>query len=166
MTTEKIAWDSCIIIDAIQKEPERWPAIEPMARRAESGDLSIVVSTVSLAEVVYLREFATTGMSQADQDDLIKRWFDNDYVYTRNADIGICEEAAKLGRAHRVTPLDSIILATAVLTETKVLVTYDDAGKSSTGVSLLDLDSKVTAGRDLLRIVTPENIPGQREIQV
>lgn len=64
MDKELVAWDSCIIIDAIQRTKGRYSAIQPMVRKAESADLSIIVSMASIAEVMYLREFAVAGMSQ------------------------------------------------------------------------------------------------------
>lgn len=152
-----LAWDSCIVIDAVQQEPERWPTIQPMVNQAEAGELQIVVSTATIAEVQYLRFLSDQGLSQEAQDDLIERWFDNEYIVKRNADRGVCRLAAELARQHAqkgkpVSPIDSIILATAILAEAEVLVTIDSG--DSKRVGLLELDGKV--GDPGLRIKTPD----------
>ena len=151
---ERISWDSCIIIDAIQKEPRRYPWISSMVTKAEAGNLEIVVSTVSVSEVLYLPEMTAQGMSQEDQDDLIEKWFDNSYLIKRNADFGTCQEAAKLRRRFRVTPVDSIILATAIRAEVTTLVTYDGENGKDRG-SLLALDGQLD--KDGPRIARPED---------
>ncbi len=151
---EIIAWDSCIIIDAIQRDSGRYPHIKPMVSRAEVNDIFILVSTTSIAEVRYCKEFVAQGMTQDNQDEIISRWFDNSYVVKRNADFGICELAAKLGRQYKdsgITPLDSIILATALDRKAGTLVTYDD--------KLHNLDGEV--GSPALRIKLPEDYSPQ-----
>lgn len=155
MPREVIAWDSCIIIDAIGRTHDRVSAIDPMLRKAEAGNLQIVVSMASVAEVVYLGEFAKTGMEQNDQNDLIRRWFDNEYVILRNVDFGVGLKAAELSRQHKgMTPLDSIVLATAILSEVTTLVTYDNNTRQGR-VSLLGLDGKLGDGAP--RILPPED---------
>ena len=153
MAKRRIAWDSCIIIDAIQKEPRRYPSISPMVTKAESDDLQIVVSTASVAEVLYLKALSAEGMSQEDQNDLIEKWFDNHYLIKQNADFGTCRAAADLRRRFKLTPVDSIILATATVAEVEALITYDGQSKPDT-VSLLGLNGEL--GRDGPRIERPE----------
>jgi predicted nucleic acid-binding protein len=162
MAEDSIAWDSCVIIDAIQKSEGRYPILRPMINKAMQGDLNIVVSTLSLAETIYLRDLADGGMAQEQQDALIERWFDEPYIIKRNADVSVCTEAAKLARRHRMlAPADAIILATAALSEVDVLITYDGEGR---GDGLLQLDGIV--GNPGLRISTPENWSRQGEIDI
>ncbi len=158
MAKEIIALDSCVIIDAIQKEPARYPSIEPIIRKAEANELIILVSTASIAEVMYCKELVAKGLTQEQQDDLIGKWFETSYLIKRAADFGVCTKAAQLGRLHNTTPLDSIILATAVLNEADTLVTYD--GENS-GIGLLGLDGRIEGG---LRIMLPEKCLNQSEI--
>lgn len=159
---EIIAWDSCIIIDAIQKHPEKYPDIQQMIIKAEAGELSIVISSISLAEVRYCKELNAQGVTQNNQDKLISRWFDNSYVIKRVADVGICGLAASLGRQYpdNLTPLDSIILSTAIDRKAKTLVTYDDNNGRG---GLLALDGQV--GNPPLRIKRPEDWAIQPEIK-
>ena len=154
MAKEVVAWDSCIIIDAISKNPDKYSSILPMVLRAESGDLQIVVSMASVAEVMYLRGLVAQNIRQEDQNDLIRRWFENEYLALRNVDFGVGLKSAELRRHHRgLTPVDSIILATAILNEVTTLVTYDYSDKQGT-IGLLKLDQKL--GSNAPRICRPE----------
>ncbi len=156
-----MAWDSCIIIDAIQRKEGRYSAIQPMVRKAENAGLFIIVSMASIAEVMYLREFAAAGMSQKDQNDLIEKWFDNKYLIKRNVDFGVGKEAASLRRRFKgLTPVDSIILATAIVNKADTLITYD-ANNEGGRVALLDLDGKL--GNSDTRISLPEDYTRELE---
>ena len=154
MAKEVVAWDSCIIIDAISKTPDKYSAIVPMLLRAESGDLRIVISMASVSEVLYVRGLVTQKMRQEDPNDLIRRWFNNEYLALRNVDFGVGLKSAELRRHHRgLTPVDSIILATAFVTGVTTLVTYDRNDKQGK-IGLLNLDKKL--GPNAPRICRPE----------
>ena len=56
-----IAWDTCVLIDAIQKSGGRWGAIAPMVNLGNQGHLKIILSTLSVAEGYFLREMAEAG---------------------------------------------------------------------------------------------------------
>ena len=162
MSKRIIAWDSCIIVDAIQKHSQKYAAIQPMILNAEKGDLKIVVSSLSAAEVKYLRELSANGMSQTEQDDLIDRWFNNDYIEMRNADFGTCKYAADIGRIHaNLSPTDAVILATTIRSESPMLITYDN-GKTGKFDGLLSLDGRV--GNPAIKICKPEDYANQIEM--
>ena len=163
---EIVAWDSCIIIDAICKDKDIYPHLDPVLRRAENGELLILVSTLSIAEVKYLRPFSS-DLSQEDQNELIRAWFANEYVVARNADFNICNIASEIGQhasqyvqGKNLTTIDSVILATAVANEAGALITRDNGNNKQIG--LLELDRKF--GNPGLPIVRPDNMPGQVEL--
>lgn len=150
-----VAWDTCVLIDAIQKTPDRWDSIAPMLTMAVTGELKIVISTVSVAECYFLEHLAIRGMQQPEQNALIEKWLENPYLVKRAADFGTCRIAAEVGRVTRggITPNDAIIVATAIRHETGTLVTYDD----TRGKSMLAQDGKIPArGSSFLKICTPE----------
>lgn len=161
---EKILWDSCVIIDAIQKKDGTFIFLDEMLRRAEAGKLLIVISAVSVAEVTYLKEFAAKGMSRDRQASLIQDWLNQDYIFKRNADPGICSDAAKLARqlstkGKSLTPLDSIILATALRAEVEVLITDDDGKTNNKHLGLLELNEQL--GDPKLKILRPSQYKAQ-----
>lgn len=162
-----VLWDSCLIIDAIAKEPEKYKHLLPMLQKAEKKELVIVVSTVSIAEVRYCKELNARGVSQDQQAELIEAWMNSDYVARRNAHSGICRLEAEIGRDvgkdnKNLTPIDSIILATAIQHNVSALLTYDD-GRSNT-VGLLELDGKY--GDPKLRILHPRDYVKQLEMEL
>lgn len=162
-----IAWDSCIIIDAIQKNPTVYPHLQPIIRQAEAGQLKIVVSTISITEVKYLRELSANGLSQEEQNGLIEAWFNEPYVIKRNADYATCKEAASLAQLAASTKrnlktADSIVLATAIRAGVSTLLTLDDGNDSSVG--LLELDGRF--GTPALQIRRPDQMAGQMELGI
>ena len=108
----------------------------------------------SVAEVMYLPGLVAQNMRQEDQNDLIRRWFGNEYLALRNVDFGVGLRSAELRRHHTgLTPVDSIILATAILNGVTTLVTYDYNDKQGK-IGLLKLDQKL--GPNTPRICRPE----------
>lgn len=149
-----VAWDTCILIDAIQKTPGRWEAIAPMLNLAQVGDLKIVLSTISVAECYYLRHLSNQGLNQAEQNSLIEKWLEHSFLVKRAADFGTCKIAAEVGRITKgkLQPNDAIIAATALRHGASALVTYDDTN----GESLLKQDGILTIqNTTALKICTP-----------
>lgn len=170
MAKQTVTWDSCIVMDAIQREPARYPTIEPMIRAAEAGELRVVMSTASLAEVFYLGWLSREqGMSQADQNNLIAKWLSQEWIIKRNADVGVCIGAAELRRQHNTTEkqftsIDAIILSTALTSKSDALITYDEGRSDNTQLGLLTLHERV--GNPPLRIVPPEEWSMQPELDL
>jgi len=164
---ETILWDSCIIIDAIQKKEGVIEHLLPVIRRAESGDVRIVISAASIAEITYLKDLSSS-MTQSEQNATISAWMNQDYVIRRNADVGVCQHGAEIARSlsadgERITPLDSIILATAIKTNANALITLDD-GKNSRNSGLLALTGRF--GDPGLQILTPQGYLVQSEMDI
>lgn len=143
-------FDSCVLIDAIQKTPDRYDKIGPYVSEAEAGRLQIVISVLSLAEVCYLEERQAVGAPLQEQVRQIEQWLNSSFIVARNVDRLIARRAARLrepGAFGLKTP-DAIIVATALLYHVPQLLTFDAA-------KLLKLDGKV-GGKPLLRIVEPD----------
>lgn len=155
MRDEVISWDTCIILDAIQKSGE-WDSIAPMVNLAQEGDLKIVVSAMCVAELHYLRNMAADGMTQPEQNDLIARWLDSEYLVKRAVDLGVAETAAEICRTVKgaLRPPDAIIVATALMHGASALITHDD----QQGESLLKQDQKIARPEGgMLRICRPQD---------
>lgn len=164
---EVVLWDSCVIIDAIQENPNTYPCLLPMIKKAEAGELYIVISSAQIAEVKYLRELAAQGISQDAQSELIDAWLNSDYVIPRNADRGVCQYAVQLARQvgsgnKNLTPLDSIVLSTALLNGSEALITMDGGNRDSVG--LLDLSMRF--GSPQLPILHPCDYVRQYEMDL
>lgn len=154
MSPRLVAWDTCILIDAIQKTPDQWNSIAPMINLAQVGDLKIVLSTVSVAECHYLKHLADQGADQQEQNNLIEKWLEHSFLVKRSADMGTCKIAAEVLRFTRgkLSSSDAIIVATAIRHRAGTLVTYDN----TKGQSLIAQDGKIPDGKGgTLRICTP-----------
>lgn len=148
-----VAWDTCVIIDAIQKTEGKYQLIEPFLKKAEEGNLLIVVSEVCVAEIQFLnkeRELKTPTIKQLEK---VLNWLNNDYIIRKNVDPGVSELASRYGLIHNITPLDSIVVANAVFHKVPVLHTFDGTMKKNKKSPLLDLDGKI--GDPALKICTP-----------
>lgn len=154
MRDQVIAWDSCVLLDAIQKTTMRYDAIAPMINLGVAGELKIVLSAMSYAECYFLRGLAAQGMVQAEQNDLIDRWLENNYLAKRAVDFGTSKIAGAICRQFpgKIMPADAIIAATALRHGAKALITYDDTA----GKSLLACDGKIARPEGgYLRICKP-----------
>lgn len=129
-----VLWDSCVIIDAIQKtqEEDRYAKIEPFVCEAQQGKIKIVVSEISVAEVTGLNSFQETTLTEnqvKEHQRLIVEWFENPYIIRRPVVPGISELARDIGFQYGLAGLDRIIVATACFYKIPTIHTFDGAGK-------------------------------------
>lgn len=154
---ELVVWDSCVIIDALQKTEGRWDLIEPFLSEAEQGRLTIVVSEISVAEVSKLKALKDTH-SNEQIIQMIKDWFDHEYVARRPVHAGISEIAAQIARLHNIRrAADATVIATAVYENIGTVHTFD--GYTNKGpAGLLRFDGKI--GDPPVTIAAPDPTQG------
>jgi len=131
----KYYWDSCAFISRIQGNPDRIKMLEHFTDKAAEGEIQIVTSSLTVAEVCFINREGSLDEKLRDIDT-ISRFFDNDYIYIVQVSRQISTEAAKIGVQHKVKPPDAIHLATALHSDCQVVHTYD-------ATRLLKLDGKV-----------------------
>ena len=153
----KIAWDSNIVIDCLQKKQPRYQWISPMLLEAEAGNLLIVISAISIMETTRI-----DGKEVHEHDDLVTAFFDKPYVELHAGHRKIAEIARAIRIKHDVDGADSIHLATAAITDTQIFLTNDgDAqrqrNKGKNPTPLLPHDGKIKIPSGVLRIMTPES---------
>lgn len=146
-----ILWDSCIAIDAIQKDPEHYPAIAPFLDDAEKGKLLIVLSEVSVAEITTLNNLDAQGMPLEEQERMIRDWLENPYIVRKQFHRGISQVAGQIGRLHKLKSVgDRAVVGTAYFYKIPLIHTYDGTGRKG---QLLKLDSLI--GNPPIRIMIP-----------
>jgi predicted nucleic acid-binding protein len=159
MTTKPVAvyWDSCVYIDYIQQEPNRYPVLCAIMEDARAGKIIFVASTLVLAEVNKLKLSAEPVEQQAE---LIRQAFENDYIEVKGVTRDIAVQAAGLCRDFGIKPSDAIHVATALAFNCRCFQTYDGDKRGSERKKgrqyLLDLSGKI--GRPPLRIELPNQI--------
>jgi len=89
---------------------------------AERGVVEIVVSTISLAEVLCKNPLA------GFDDQKVRDYFDNDYILLVGVDKRVGDRARQLMLAGypKLKPADAIHVATAALADAEELHTFDD----------------------------------------
>jgi predicted nucleic acid-binding protein len=141
-------WDSCMFIDLMQQTPGRYDRCNYQHERAKAGELLIVTSTVTLAEVTRIH---AAGVVSDELSQKILDYFENEYIVVRQLDRAIAIESHKLCRAHNLIHLDAIHLATALEMKVAVLYTFDSKKQRRKG--LLRWNLKI--GNPPLRIEEP-----------
>lgn len=137
----RVAWDTCVIIRAIEKRGDDYGAISQLIGEAEAGELLIVISEMSVVEVSKLQSLDNEKVPLKDQHRLIDDWLENEYIVRRPVTPQITANAVSLAREHNLTCVDSVILATAIQNRVSELHTGDGSGRH-TGKRLIPLSGK------------------------
>lgn len=140
---ERCYWDSCAFLGWLNAEEDKLDECQLVLDAAEGGDVLIVASTITLAEVVRIKNRAR--LRKADEDR-IREFFENEYIELRAVDRRVAEYARQLmWEFPALRHKDAIHAATAQLGDVSVLHTFDD--------DLLKLSGHV--GNPPLTIVRP-----------
>ncbi len=119
-----------------------------MLNKAKNGKFKIVISAITLTEVVHLRGFQRLTN---DIETKIKDFFEHDFIIVRSVDRRTAELARELmWRFHddKLRHQDAVHVATAALANVNELNTYDP--------DLLTLNNKIScASGNLLTISKP-----------
>lgn len=140
----KICWDSCVIIDLLQQSPGRIDVLSHIVSEARKDKVSIVVSSLAIAEVF--------KCDTSEESDRIDAFFLEPFVHVRNVDRLIASKAARIARNNGIKPPDAIHVATALDARCQELHTYDGSGPNRRRKHLLTHDGSI----DGLRIVVPD----------
>jgi predicted nucleic acid-binding protein len=119
---DKVYWDSCVFIHRIQKTTDHYAILKSITDDAEAGRITIVTSTLTLAEVVK----CDTTLQPTEQERLVSEFFKNPYLDIRQVDRKVAELARTIVRNNRLKPPDAIHIATAALMNTAEFNTYED----------------------------------------
>ena len=133
-------WCSCVIIGYLAGEDALKEVCPRIIEQAARGEAEIIVSTVAMAEVAYLK-----GMDVDDSERRIQEFFARDYVVPVAVDPTVARTARRHIREYALKPLDAIHLATAAVWRIPTLETTDP--------DLLNLSRQV--GNPLITIRRP-----------
>jgi len=119
-----VALDSAPIIYYLQDHPTFAPRFSPLFDAVAEGRLTLVISTVTLAEVM-------TGPFAADNEVLAMQYREvmchSPGWQTIPVDENVAAEAARLRARYRLRLPDAIQVATAIATRAWALITHDSA---------------------------------------
>jgi predicted nucleic acid-binding protein len=129
MSAELIYWDSDTFLGWLQDEPGKAELCEGTIRRAEGGEVLIITSALTIAEVLWMRG---SPRVTRDKAEILRRFFRRSFMRVRNVTRTVSESAQDLVWDHSIRPKDAIHVATALNAKAFVLETFDDnlLGKS------------------------------------
>lgn len=126
MTTGKPlrrAWDACNWISLIaEDEPERAETCQRILEDAEAGNCVIIVSALTLAEVI--KQKGQPLLPESDEQTIIN-FFLHEYVIVQDVTRKIAEDARRLARRYGLKPNDAVHLATALAAAADVFESWN-----------------------------------------
>lgn len=143
MTVEKIYWDSDAFLGWFQGEEGKVEQCDGVIQRAERGDVLIVTSALTLAEVLWMRGAPKVSKDKAT---LVKKFFRRSYIRVYNVSRKIAEAAQELVWDNSIRPKDAIHVATALHLSVDAFETFDGFFVRQSG----------TVGEPLLLIREPQ----------
>lgn len=120
-------WDAVTFLGWLKEEPDKVDEIRPVIEAAESGTVTLVTSTLTIPEVLWLK-----GQQKIDPQNAnkIEAFFRHSWIVVREVDRFIAEAARDLVWNKNVKPKDAIHLATALRHD----VDYDQFDTFDTGL--------------------------------
>lgn len=104
-------WDSVTFLGWLSAEPDKVPNCKPVLEAAEAGNVTIITSALTIAEVLWLKGHDKIGAAHAKK---IEAFFRHSWIVVREVDRFIAEDARELIWNKNVKPKDAIHLATAL----------------------------------------------------
>jgi predicted nucleic acid-binding protein len=104
-------WDSDIFLTWLNKEPGKYDKCRGVMKEAEDGNLEIVTSALTIAEIIYLKGHPKITI---ERSNAICRFFESEYIKLVNVDRYVAESARTLLWQHSLKPKDAIHVASAL----------------------------------------------------
>jgi predicted nucleic acid-binding protein len=123
MPIEPIYWDSDAFLGWFQEEPGKVELCEGTIERAQNGEVLIITSALTVAEVLWLRGGPPIP---SDKADIVRKFFRRSYIRVRNVTRAVSEHAQDLVWNHSIRPKDAIHVATALDAKVAALETFDE----------------------------------------
>lgn len=119
-------WDSCCFLSHLMGEDETG-GCRMILGDAQAGKLQIVTSSLTIAEVLWLRRKTRIPKENAE---IVEAFFRHEWILVRELDRQVAEEARALVWDHDVPAKDAVHLATALnvhaVTPLEQLDTFDN----------------------------------------
>lgn len=156
MNIEKIYWDSDCFLGHFKADAGKAEKCDGVLQRAERGDVLIVTSALTLAEVLWMRGGPRIPEEKAL---IVRKFFRRSYIRVYNVSRRISESAQDLVWLKDIRPKDAIHVATALHLGADALETFDLnlIGKSGTvGTPLLLIREPQAAAQARLNLSEPQ----------
>lgn len=123
MPPQRRYWDSDCFLAYLGEDTGKRGKCLGVLDAAEKGDVLIITSALTIAEVVYLKG---NPKITPEKSDKICRFFENKYIQPINLDRYLAEEARQLLWIHpALKPKDAIHVASAIRAKVHLMDTFD-----------------------------------------
>ena len=122
MNAELIYWDSDPFLAHFQEEVGKVELCAGTIERAEGGEVLIVTSALTIAEVLWKKKAPKIEQEKAD---ILRRFFRRSHIRVYNIARAIAEMAQDVVWNHGIQPKDALHVATALQMKVPVLETFD-----------------------------------------
>lgn len=146
-------WDSTVFFAYLADQEGRAEKCEPIIRRAEEGEIEIVTSALTYAEVCWLPQYGR--MDRRNRPE-IRGFFEHPYIVTVQIDRRHALQAQDLVLDHGLRPRDALHVAAALVAQVDIIDTFDG--------DQLELDGSIE-GSPPLRIAEPHVPPRLEDVQ-
>lgn len=127
---ELIYWDTDAFLGWLQKEPDKVDLCKGTLERAKAGEVVIVTSALTIAEVLWRRGAPRLSKVKAT---VLRKFFRHSYIRVRALTRAIAERAQEVVWDHGIMPKDAIHVATALDAGVSILETFDSGLLKKTG---------------------------------
>jgi len=122
MKKERRYWDTDCFVAWLNKEYGKADKCKGVIQEAERGTIEIITSTLTIAEVLYLKEHKKIVPEKAEQ---IARFFENKYILPIVLDRYIAEMARTIYWGSNIKPKDAVHVASAMKAKIIRFDTFD-----------------------------------------
>lgn len=122
MKAERIYWDSDTILAWFQKDKGKYESCKSTLQRAQHDDVIIFTSTLTIAEVLWMRSQPKIPEEKAT---ILQNFFRSSYIRVVDVTRNIAHSAQDLVWDNNIRPKDAIHVATAISANVKILETFD-----------------------------------------
>jgi predicted nucleic acid-binding protein len=119
---EIIYWDSDTFLGWLQEEEGKVELCQGTLERATAGEVVIVTSALTLAEVLWMRGGPRLAEDKADK---LRRFCRHSYIRVWSVTRAIAESAQDCVWKRGIRPKDAIHVATAIAAKAPILETFD-----------------------------------------
>jgi len=128
VSAELIYWDSDAFLGWLQAEPGKMELCQGTLDRADRGEILIITSALTIAEVLWLRGGPRVTKDKAE---ILRKFFRRSYIKVRGVSRSIAEAAQDVVWDHDIRPKDAIHVATALDASIGILEFDEDLIKKS-----------------------------------
>jgi predicted nucleic acid-binding protein len=156
MNKRRVSFDSCSILHFLTENPLWYKPLRAIYDDAFAGNLIIVVSEVSVAEVNRLDLQGGKPLTPVQSAQLISNFFRHSFIERRGLTSRESEFASTLSKLHDLGTCDALIAATAVYAGADTLYTTDGCSKRRKPGKLLDVGQVITPCGMKMQVEPPD----------